>query len=402
MRQFLAGALALIAIVGGATGAMAQTAFAPAAMVNDDVITYYDVERRARLLQISGADAPNQQTSRAALEGLIDDRLRAQAAERAQVAASQDEISQSVAQFGQRFNLDAQALRGRLINIGVEEDTLVRMISAQVAWRSLVNRRFGSRATPSELELDNEIALAASGRSKSFRISELIIAAGEGREEQALARVQQVRREILAGLDFAAAAKRYSDAPSGRGGGDVGWVPSTSLPPALAALIEATPPGGITEPFRAPGGVSIFRVADTRSEAPPFAQDAAVSLRRIRIDGDDDAARAAANELRENTDGCESIPDLSDQMVMDSIDRKLVRELPGPIRGAVQLLQAGQASQPISVEGKTEVFVVRDRTGGVDAETRNRLREQIRNRRLARLAEGYLQDLRREAVIERR
>ena len=39
---------------------------------------------------------------------------------------------------------------------------------------------------------------------------------------------------------------------------------------------------------------------------------------------------------------------------------------------------------------------------GVDAEVRNTLREQIRVRRLSRLAEGYLQDLRREAVIERR
>ena len=89
-------------------------------------------------------------------------------------------------------------------------------------------------------------------------------------------------------------------------------------------------------------------------------------------------------------------------MVMDSLDQKLVRNLPGPIRGAIQTLQAGQASRPLAIEGKTEVFVVCDRSGGVDAETRNQLREQIQNRRLSRLAEGFLQDLRREAVIERR
>ena len=40
--------------------------------------------------------------------------------------------------------------------------------------------------------------------------------------------------------------------------------------------------------------------------------------------------------------------------------------------------------------------------GGVDGEARDRLRIQIRNTRLARLAEGYMQELRREAVIERR
>ena len=67
-----------------------------------------------------------------------------------------------------------------------------------------------------------------------------------------------------------------------------------------------------------------------------------------------------------------------------------------------QLLQAGQASRPVVTDGRTDVFVVCDREGGVDAEVRNQLREQIRVRRLSRLAEGYLQDLRRDAVIERR
>ena len=50
MRQFLAGALALIAIVGGATGAMAQTAFAPAA-------NWICVRRRRPSLMTSGEAA---------------------------------------------------------------------------------------------------------------------------------------------------------------------------------------------------------------------------------------------------------------------------------------------------------------------------------------------------------
>ena len=38
----------------------------------------------------------------------------------------------------------------------------------------------------------------------------------------------------------------------------------------------------------------------------------------------------------------------------------------------------------------------------MNADERNQLRETIRTRRIARLAEGYLQELRREAVIEQR
>ena len=393
----LFGAVAML----GAAAASAQTAFAPVAMVNDDVITFYDVEQRALLMQLTGA-RPGPEMNRAALEGLIEDRLRAQAARQFQIAASPEQISESANDFAGRVGVEPIELDNRLASAGVDRTALTDLLASQVVWRNLVNRRFGSRATPSEIELDQEIALAASGRTRAFRLGEIAIPAGEGQEAQARATMDKILSEFRGGASFSSLARRYSRTPSAQNGGDVGWVPETTMPPALAELLAATAPGTVTRPFEVPGGLSIYLVADTREEAPPWAQDAQVSLRRISIEGDDDDARARAEAIRDETDGCESIPDLSDQAIMESIDEKLVKALPGPVRGAVQLLQAGQASRPVVTEGRTEVFVVCDREGGVDAEVRNQLREQIRVRRLSRLAEGYLQDLRREAVIERR
>ncbi|MEL7462476.1 MAG: peptidylprolyl isomerase [Pseudomonadota bacterium] len=398
---FAAATLFGAALFGGAGPATAQTAFAPVVVVNDDVITYYDVEQRARLLEIAG-QAPGPQLNRAALEALIDDQLRLQAAERFQVSADAGAVEQNMGELGQRYGLDPDNLRSDLASRGIEFDSLRRLIEAQVLWRQLVSGRFRARATPSELELDSEIELAATGRSESFRLSELVVATGQGREQQARATLQRAINELRGGAPFAEVARRYSDAPSGRSGGDVGWVPETALPAPLAALIKSTGPGQVTEPFATPGGLSVYLVADTRQEAPPWARDAEVSLRQITVDGDDDEARAAAEAMRSGADGCGDIPDLSEGMTMDSIDRKLVRTLPTPIRGAIEILQAGQASRPVAIEGKTSVFVVCDRTGGVDPETRNQLRDQIMAGRMARLAEGFLQDLRREAVIERR
>lgn len=400
MRQII-GSVILAALAAISGGAAAQTAFAPVVVVNDDVITYYDVEQRARLMTLGGAE-PSPQLNGAALEGLINDQLRLQAAERFRVDPDEEQVAQGFAEFGQRYGMDPVALDSGLASAGVDKDSLERLVRAQVAWRALVNGRFGSRATPSELELDSEIELAAAGRTSSYRISEIIISGAQGQEAQARATAERAMARLRSGASFAEVARRFSDSPSRQNGGDVGWVPESALPPAMVQMIAATPPGQFTQPVQTPGGFGIFLVADTREEAPPWAQDAQMSLRRITIEGDDDAALERANSLRDGAAGCESIPDLTDGMSMDSIDQKLVRNLPGPVRGAVQLLQAGQASPPLRAEGKYEVFVVCDRTGGVDAEARNRLREQIRNQRLARMAEGFLQDLRREAVIERR
>lgn len=402
MKSIAAAAILTTGVWAGMWGsAGAQTAFAPAVVVNDDVITYYDVEQRARMMALGGAEL-GPQLRRAALEGLVDDQLRLQAAERFGVSVTDAAIAQGRGEFAQRFGLDPINLDQQLASRGIQPTAVVSLVRAQTAWRQLIAGRFTQRSTPSELELDNEIDLAASGRTESFRISEIVVASGQGREAAAAAKIDRARAELANGASFADVARRYSDAASGRTGGDVGWVPESTLPAPLAALIKSTQPGQVTEPFPTPGGISLYLVADTRQEAPPWARDAEVSFRKITIEGDDDDALAAAETLRSGTSGCDAIPDLSEQMVMDSIDRKLVRNLPGPVRGAIEAVQAGQATRPVAFEGKTEVFVVCDRTGGVDAETRNALRDQIQTRRMSRLAEGFLQDLRREAVIERR
>ncbi|MEX2519694.1 MAG: peptidylprolyl isomerase [Paracoccaceae bacterium] len=389
------------------TGAAAQTAFAPVVVVNDDVITYYDVEQRARLLQMSGANAGPALTN-AAMEQLIDDRLRAQAGKRFNLAADATELDAAVDEFAGRLGTDRAAIEKRIAGAGVDRAALDNFLSSQIVWRELVNGRFGGRATPTEVELDQEIALAASGQTRTFRLSEIAIPSGRGQGESARAEAQRIMNEIQRGGDFAALARRFSRAPSAKNGGDVGWVPETVLPPELAQAIANTAPGGVTPPLEVPGGIAIYRVADTRSEAPPWARDAEMSLQRVRvsIDGSDEAATAEAvskaESLREEIEGCGPSPNLSAEAVVEPIDEKLVSALPGPVRDAVRLLQPGQTSRPVAGDGGVDIFVVCSRTGGVDDATRTQLRDQIRTQRLTRLSEGFLQELRREAVIERR
>ncbi|MFN3260667.1 MAG: peptidylprolyl isomerase [Pikeienuella sp.] len=400
-RRIAAGVLALFLL---APGAGAQTAFAPAVVVNDDIITWYDIEQRARLLQVNGAEG-GPRLNAAALEQLIDDRLRLQAGERFNLSASPQEVESGRAEFAGRIGVDQSTLTQRMSSLDVAPGALDSFVESQIVWRKLVNGRFANRATPTEVELDQEIAIAASGTTRSFRLSELAIPSGPGQEAAARGEVERVLDALSRGQDFAALARRFSRAPSAANGGDVGWVPETVLPPGLAEIIAATPPGGVTQPIETPGAISLYRVEDTRSETPPWARETEMSLRRVMVpigEGGEDAARAQAEEIRAQTQGCGDIGGPAAEAVVEPIDAKLVSTLPGPVRDVVRLLQSGQASRPVTSESSVDIFVVCSRTGGVDDATRAQLREQIRDQRLARLAEGYLQELRREAVIERR
>lgn len=394
-------ALAMVGTLALAFSATAQTAFAPAVVVNDDVITYYDIQQRALLLQMNGAPN-NPGLNNASAEQLIDDRLRAQAGKDFRLSADEAEMQEALNEFGQRLGLDGAAFLARAQQMGIDRAAIDNLLNSQVLWRKLINGRFGSQATPSEVELDQEIALAASSQSSSYRINEIALPAGRGQEEEARATINRIMGELQRGASFSALARRYSRAPSAKNGGDVGWVPATVMPPELVSLIEQTPEGGVTPPFATPGGVSIFQVVDTRSEASPWAKSAEVSLQRIAVpvEGSEDEAMRTAQEMREQSRGCGNPPELTGSATMESIDRKLVNALPGPVRDAVNLLQAGQASAPVRSGNTVDIFIVCEKTGGVDDAARNQLREQIRADRLNRLADGYLQSLRREAVIE--
>lgn len=400
----------LLAVAGltVAAVAQAQTAFTPAAIVNDDPITFYEIEQRARLLALGSRATAGPELNNAALEQLIDDRLRMQAAEQFQVTASPEAISAAAEELAQRQGKSRDQFIEEIAQSGVSEDTLIDLLRPQVSWRQLVNNRFASRATPGDAEIDQEIQLAAAGRSRSFRLSEIAIPIPEGQQNQAQAIAQRVGQELANGASFAALARRFSRSPSAQNGGDVGWIPESRLPPDLARVIGALQPGEVTEPIQVPGGVSFFKLENQRSEAPPWAQSAAVSMVRIALPLPDNAsadeiaeAREKAADLAGSAQSCTGLPDLGDA-VSEQLTTRPLTELPTNVQAAVQLLLPNQASRPVRSAGSMDIFVMCERSGGADAEARQQLAEQLRSTRLARFAEGYLQELRREAVIERR
>lgn len=291
--------------------ATAQTAFEPVAVINDQVVTLYDVDQRARLLRFNGAP-DNEALGRIAFDQIVEDRLKFGAGERFGVEAAEQDVANAIDDFARQRGLSAPELLERLERIGVGRTALEDALGAELVWRTLVRRRFSAQAEPSEAELDQEIALSEQGRASSFRLAEIAIpfsARGEG-ETRAFA--ASLAQELRRGGDFAAAARRHSRAPSARQGGEIGWIPASALPPEVSEAAEAAEEGAVIGPVDVPGGVGILKLLDIRSNAAPWVEN----------------------------------PD--------------------------------------------------------SPEAREQLREQIRQRRFARLSAGWLQDLRGDAVIDMR
>ena len=71
---------------------------------------------------------------------------------------------------------------------------------------------------------------------------------------------ERARREILAGADFAAVARRLSSDPAAERGGDQGALAREDLPPTVAAMVFALPEGQVSNVIPGDDGYRLFRV----------------------------------------------------------------------------------------------------------------------------------------------
>ena len=85
-------------------------------------------------------------------------------------------------------------------------------------------------------------------------------------EQAALARARELRRRLLAGEDFAALAREYSDdKATATQGGELGWVDPGQMVPEFQRAMDALEPGEISEPVKSGFGWHLIQVEARRS-----------------------------------------------------------------------------------------------------------------------------------------
>ena len=85
-------------------------------------------------------------------------------------------------------------------------------------------------------------------------------------EDDANRRLDELRSQIIGGVDFGKLARLYSvDYASGAEGGDIGWMESGGTVPEYEAVAKSLTPGLISQPFRSQFGWHIVEVTGRRT-----------------------------------------------------------------------------------------------------------------------------------------
>ncbi len=395
VKRQVAALLCSAALAGLPAMGLAQDLFAPRMIVNDRVITGYEVEQRSLFLQLLRAPGDPEEE---ALKGLIEDRLRQTEAERLELTLTDEEVLTGMTEFASRANLTAEGLIVELEKAGVSAETFRDFVSAGLLWRKAVRARFLGQVPVSENDIDR--ALEASARPRALRVlvSELVIPAPDGQIEDALALAERLGDEITSEGAFAAAAREYSAAPTAGNGGRLDWVPLGNLPAAIGQAVLALGPGEVSDPVIVPNAVVLFQLRDVaRDEA---AEPIAVTVEWAEFLVPDDATEIA--RLRAEVDSCMDLYGQANGLPEDrlTITTQPAGEVPGDVGLELAQLDPGESSVALTRGGFRRFLMLCGREETQEEPiSRDQVRERVVNQKLEGMAEGYLEELRAAAII---
>ncbi len=375
--------------------ALAQDLFAPRMIVNDRVITSYEVAQRALFLQLLRAPGDPEKE---ALKALVEDRLRQTEAERLEITATEEEILAGIEEFAGRANLTADAFLAELAKVDVAAETLRDFVTAGILWRKVVRARFAGLIPVSELDIDRALEAATRPRALRVLVSELVIPAPDDKVDEAVALANQLAQDITTEAGFAAAAAEYSASPSATDGGRLDWLPLSNLPPAIGATVLALGPGEVSDPLIVPGAVVLFQLRAVAEDTA--AEPIAVTVEWAEFLVPDDAAAIAS--LRANVDGCLDLYGQANGLPEDrlTVTSQSMAEVPRDVGLELARLDPGESSIALTRAGFRRFLMLCSREVTLEEPiSRDQVREQIVNQKVEGMAARYLEELRSAAII---
>lgn len=392
-------AAACAVVLVSLTPAAAQSPFSPAAVVNDRIVSNYEVAQRARFLEV--LNAPGDLRERA-LESLIDERLQQEVGARFGMLAGPDDIETGMEEFAGRANMSTEAFLGALQNEGIAPETFRDFVAAGIAWRNIVRARFGARAQVTEEEIDRALTLSASDGGAQINIAEIVIPITPENSDQVRADIGRLAETLDGSIGaFSEAARAYSASATGRQGGGLGWRPLSAIPPALRALLLPMDVGEVTEPVPLGPAIAIFQLRGLDETGFVAPQVTAVEYAELLIPGGQSPeALAEAEDLRNTVDTCDDLYGVRPggfEMVSLPIG-----DVPADISLELARLDANEVSTNLTRADGTQLLFLMlcGRSTDLPEGGREEVRAALFQQRLESYAQGYLAELRADAIID--
>lgn len=272
-------ALALLILFSCPAFAAGEVVDRIAAIVDNKVITLYEVEKVSGLIIQNFANSPEgkklsdkqmrakiNEIKQQILRDMIEQKLLEAEVNRLGIPVNDREIDEYVEKIKSANRLSEEQLIASLATEGKSIAEFREEVKTQILREQYVQYRLKSK-----VEIADEDARAYYKQYQEQFVAERIITLSEIRialapeataeqEEQARQKVYVIYEKLLGGADFAAMAKDESDGPTASSGGELGsWKVDTELVPRYRNAASGLKPGELATPFKDEKGYVLLK-----------------------------------------------------------------------------------------------------------------------------------------------
>jgi peptidyl-prolyl cis-trans isomerase SurA len=392
-----------------------------AAVVNDEVISVFDLVSRLRMVLVSSniPDTPDarQRVEAQVLRSLVDEKLQLQEAKKQNVVATDDEINTTLSQIEKQNNMPAGQLNNFLKARGIDRSSLINQVTASIVWAKLVRRQASQTVEISDDDVDDALKrLKEHAGEPQSHVAEIFLAVDNpSQDTEVRATAEKLVGQMKQGARFSAIAQQFSQSATAAVGGDMGWVRPDQLPSDLAAAVAPLKSGELSPPIRTNAGYYLLLVIDRRTGDVGGGGDTGPVYDVVQVvfplppNSNDTTKRATAAEamsVRGSAKNCADMLRIGKEKApqLSSEGKISASNITPQLRDLLNKMSVNEVSQPILQRNGIGVIMLCSKEAGTAAKstapTREEVFDSLLRQKLDTVSRRYLRDLRRAAYVD--
>jgi peptidyl-prolyl cis-trans isomerase SurA len=390
------------------------------AVVDEGVILQSELNEAVRSVQQQYASNPGQLPPidvlrRQVLDRLILMKLQVQRADDQGIRVSDADVDQAVNAVAQQNHMTPEQLRAAVEADGNSFAAFRHQLSDQLVAQRLHDSVVRDQVSITDSEINNMLA-SPSYKAGEVHLAHIQVSLPAGATaadiKAAQDKANQAVDAIKGGMDFHAAAIRYSDAQDALDGGDLGFRRMDEIPPAFADAVGNMKAGDVSPAMRGPTGFHILKLIEQRAPSRQVVQE--IHARQILIRPSElmtqEQARQKAEDIYSRlVNKHEDFAKLAKENSKDDTTANnggdmgwfMQNDWGTTIAQHLGELKDNQVSPPFQSEAGWHII---ERLGSrqsdrTDELSRNQARQAIGNRKAEQAYEDYLRDMRSSAYV---
>jgi peptidyl-prolyl cis-trans isomerase SurA len=268
-------AAAFLVFWGSLVAVQAEITNRIVAVVNNEIITWLELEKKMAQLLPPGTPPPSGEIQKQVLFQLIDQKLLDAQIKKLNLQVGKEEIDRAISRIQSDQGLKTpEEFTAALAKDGINEEELRARLKDQILRFRLISREIGSKIIFSEDQisayyLKNKSKFESGERLHLAQIT--VLNSDYPNPEAAQAKIEEIAALLRQGEPFASLAKKFSHDPSASQGGDLGFFSVEEIDSLLMPVLSPLKPGETSPVQRFPEGWRIVKLLgrETTKAASP-------------------------------------------------------------------------------------------------------------------------------------